>query len=352
MLRGGMMRDRVETTPRILAVGTATPRERFTQAEILRWTGYTDPLRRGFFLRSGIKHRRLFLDRETFTPDETVDQLNARFERGSLELGCQAILACLEQGRVVPQEIDFLATTTCTGRLCPSLDTRFIRALRMRHDIQRVHVGDTGCASGVVALEQAFNYIKAHPAGRALVVSAEICSATYYLDDTPETAVANAIFADGAAAVLVAGAGDGVALVEKRTLLRPEYLDLMGFIYPGGRPRILLSKEIRHVAAVMLEELSASMLAENGLKRRDIRFWVLHSAGRRVLEKAKDLLGLTDRDLRFSRQVLRNFGNMSSATVLFVLDAVLRSREPRPGDWGILAALGPGFAAEGLLLRW
>ncbi len=346
------MRNREETTPRILAVGTATPEERFTQTEILKWTGYTDALRQGFFLKSGIEHRHLFLDRETFTPDETVDQLNARFERGSLELGCRAILACLEQKGFSPQEIDFLVTTTCTGRLCPSLDTRFIRALGMRQDIQRVHVGDTGCASAVVALQQAFNYVKAHPRGRALVVAAEICSATYYLDDGLETAVANAIFADGAAATLVAGAGDGVALLEKRTLLKPEYLDLMGFTYPGGRPRILLSKEIRHIAAEMLKELSETMLVENGLKRRDVRFWVLHSAGRRVIEKAKDLLELSDRDLRFSCQVLRNFGNMSSATVLFALDAVLQSKEPRPGDWGVLAALGPGFAAEGFLLRW
>ncbi|MFQ5803149.1 MAG: 3-oxoacyl-[acyl-carrier-protein] synthase III C-terminal domain-containing protein [Candidatus Methylomirabilales bacterium] len=140
--------------------------------------------------------------------------------------------------------------------------------------------------------------------------------------------------------------------MEKRTLLRPEYLELMGFTYPGGWPRILLSKEIRHVVADMLRELSETILAENGLKRRDVRFWVLHSAGRRVIEKAMDVLELSEGDLRFSRQVLRNFGNMSSATVLFVLDAVLQSKEPRPGDWGVLAALGPGFAAEGLLLRW
>lgn len=341
-----------DITPKILAVGTATPEERFTQAELLPWTGYTDSRRQGFFLNSEITHRYLFLDRKTFVPDETVDELNARFERGSVELGCRAILACLAQRGITPQEIDFLVTTTCTGRLCPSLDTRFIRALQMRHDVQRVHVGDTGCASGVVALQQAYNYIKAHPTALALVVAAEICSATYYLDGTLETAVANAIFSDGAAAVLVAGAGAGVAMIEKRTLLRSEYLDLMGFTYPEGRPRILLSKEIRNIAARMLGELSEAMLTHNGLKQADVRFWVLHSAGRRVIEKAQDALGLSNRHLRFSRWVLRNFGNMSSATVLFVLDAVLRSDEPRPGDWGILAALGPGFAAEGILLRW
>ena len=346
------MRRREETIPRIVGVGTALPTPRFTQDEILRWTGYADPVRQGFFLRSGIRHRHLYLDRESFTPDETVDQLNTRFEQGSLDLGCRAIRACLGPQGLGPRQIDFLATTTCTGRLCPSLDTRFIRALGMRQDVRRVHVGDTGCASGVVALQQAATYVAAYPTARALVVAAEICSATYYLDDALETAVANAIFADGAAAVLVAGTGDGVALVDHRTLLRPEYLDLMGFTYPGGRPRILLSKEIRHIAAGMLKELSEAMLLDHGLKRADVRFWVLHSAGRRVIEKAKDLLDLTDQDLRFSREVLRNFGNMSSATVLFVLDAVLRSEEPRPGDWGLLAALGPGFAAEGFLLRW
>ncbi|MFQ5801352.1 MAG: type III polyketide synthase [Candidatus Methylomirabilales bacterium] len=340
------------TTPRILAVGTATPGERFTQAELLQRVGYTDPLRQGFFLNSGIKHRYLCVDRKTFVPRETVDQLHGRFVQGSLELGSRAIRACLGQTGVAPQEVDFLVTTTCTGRLCPSLDTRFMRALQMRRDTQRVHVGDTGCASGVVALQQAFNYIKAHPEGRALVVAVEICSAAYYLDDSLETAVANAIFSDGAAAALVTGSGAGMALLQSRTLLRTEYLDLMGFTYPGGRPRILLSKEIRHIAGAMLKELGEAMLADNGLKQRDVRFWVLHSAGRRVIERARDLLGLTEADLRFSRQVLQSFGNMSSATVLFVLDAVLRSHEPAPGDWGVLAALGPGFAAEGLLLRF
>ncbi|MGH7424853.1 MAG: 3,5-dihydroxyphenylacetyl-CoA synthase DpgA, partial [Candidatus Methylomirabilales bacterium] len=105
-----MMKGNEGTTPRILAVGTATPAERFTQTEVLRWAGYTDPVRRGFFLRSGIEHRYLFLDRETFAPNETFDQLNARFERGSLELGCRAIQACLEQQRITPQQIDFLVT--------------------------------------------------------------------------------------------------------------------------------------------------------------------------------------------------------------------------------------------------
>jgi alkylresorcinol/alkylpyrone synthase len=126
----------------------------------------------------------------------------------------------------------------------------------------------------------------------------------------------------------------------------------MGFTFPGGRHRVRLSKEIRRIAPGMMEEVATRLLKDHGLRREDVRFWVLHSAGRRVIERAQTALGLPDADLAFSREVLRRYGNMSSATVLFVLDEVLRTGAPRPGDWGVMVALGPGFAAEGALLRW
>jgi alkylresorcinol/alkylpyrone synthase len=248
--------------------------------------------------------------------------------------------------------VDFLATTTCTGRLCPSLDAHLIRALGFREDVQRVHVGDTGCASAIVALQQAHNYLRGHPGHRALVVASEVCSATYVLDDALETAVANAIFADGAGAVLLGTEGDGVGVVGHRTLIRSEHLDRMGFDFPGGRYRVRLSKEVRRIAPAMMEELALRLLKDHGVRQEEVRHWVLHSAGRRVIERAQAALGLPDGDLVHSREVLRRFGNMSSATVLFVLDEVLRSGRPRPGDWGLMIALGPGFAAEGALLRW
>jgi predicted naringenin-chalcone synthase len=339
-------------TPRILAVGTAVPAVRFAQADLLAVAGYPDPLRRNFFLHSEIEGRHLFVDPERPRTDETVDELAARFREGSLSLGSQAIRACLEQADVDVASIDFLATTTCTGRLCPSLDAHLIRALGFREDVQRVHVGDTGCASAMVALQQAHNHLRAFPGHRALVVAVEVCSATYFLDEAPETAVANAIFADGAAAALLGTEGDGVAVVGHRTLIRSEHLDRMGFTFPGGRHRVLLSKEIRRIAPAMMEEVATRLLKDQGLIQQDVRFWVLHSAGRRVIERAQVAFGLADADLAYSRAVLRRFGNMSSATVLFVLDEVLRSGRPRPGDWGMMVALGPGFAAEGALLRW
>ena len=338
--------------PRIISVSTANPPHRFTQEETLRMAGYRDRLRTGFFLNSGIDGRFLAIDPERFRPDETVDDLNDRFAAASRDLATRVVSDCLERNGLRPGDIDFLATTTCTGRLCPSLDARLIRDLKMRPDIQRVHVGDTGCASAVVALQQAWNHLRAFPDHTALVVPVEICSATYYLDDDPETAVANAIFADGAAAVLLRCSGPGVKVISHSTRIEAEYLDRMGFTYPGGRPRILLSKEIRGLAGRMMRDLAGEILEKESLKKRDIRFWVLHSAGRRVLDRAARLLEFQGPELEFSRRVLQRFGNMSSATVLFVLKEILDSGKPVSGDRGILMSLGPGFAAEGLLLEW
>jgi len=126
----------------------------------------------------------------------------------------------------------------------------------------------------------------------------------------------------------------------------------MGFTFPAGRQRILLSKDIRHIATEMIAEWTEVALKDRGLQRTDIRHWILHSAGQRVLERAQRDLGFSDADLAAPRAVLRQYGNMSSATVLFVLREVLERRRPAPGDWGVMLALGPGFAVEGAILRW
>jgi alkylresorcinol/alkylpyrone synthase len=338
--------------PKVLAVATATPPHFFPQDRLAALAGYADPQRAGFFSRSGIEGRYLYLDPDRVRTDESVDQLNDRFRRGALELGRMAALRCLLRAGWEARDLDFLATTTCTGRLCPSLDAHLIGELGCRSDIQRVHVGDTGCASAMVALQQAANHLAAFPRHRALVLAVEICSAAYYLDDRLESAVAHAIFADGASALALGTQGAGPSLVCHRTLFRSEHLPAMGFSYPGGRPRIILSKEVRKIGGSMIREMALALLAAQGLKKADIRFWILHSAGRRVIEQAQRLLDLDEAAVAFSRSVLRRFGNVSSATVFFVLDEVVRTAHPAPGEWGVMIALGPGFAAEGALLRW
>lgn len=338
--------------PKITAVATATPAHRFDQAELLALAGYVDPRRRGFFEQSDIEGRCLYIDPATFRPNESVDELQARFAAGAMALGEQAVRRVLANAGWRATDVDFIATTTCTGRLTPSLDARLVAQLGCRGDVQRVHVGDTGCASAVVALQQAWNHLRAFPDHRALVVAVEICSAAYFLDDRMETAVAHAIFADGAGALAMSGEGAGPTIVEHRTLFRSEHLDAMGFAYPGGRPQVILSKDVRRIGAQMMGEMAQALMATHGLKREDVAHWILHSAGRRVLDRARVLLDLRDEQLAHSRGVLRRYGNMSSATILFVLEEMLRADIAVPGDWGVMIGLGPGFAAEGALLRW
>ncbi len=338
--------------PRVAAVATALPPHRFTQADLLALAGYGDAQRRGFFEHSDIESRYLCIDPTRFEPPESVDALQARFRAGALALGEAAARQGLARAGWSPAELDFLVTTTCTGRLTPSLDAHLIARLGCRADVQRAHIGDTGCASAMVALQQAWNHLRAFPGHRALVIAVEVCSAAYYLDHRLESAVAHAIFADGAGAVALSVDGTGPAIVAHRTLFRSEHLDAMGFEYPGGRPRVVLSKDVRRIGPVMLKEMAHTLMSAQGLKREDIRHWVLHSAGRRVLERAASLLELGDAEMVHARSVLRAYGNMSSATILFVLDQTLRAESPMPGDWGLMIGLGPGFAAEGALLCW
>jgi alkylresorcinol/alkylpyrone synthase len=185
-----------------------------------------------------------------------------------------------------------------------------------------------------------------------VVVAVEICSAAYFLDDRLESAVAHAIFADGAGALAVSGEGEGPAIVGHQSLFRSEHLPAMGFEFPGGRQRVVLSKDVRRIGAAMMKEMADSLMVSQGLKKDDVRHFVLHSAGRRVIEQARRLMELDDSQVAHSRVVLKRFGNMSSATVVFVLEETLNSGQPVAGDWGLMIALGPGFAAEGALLRW
>jgi 3,5-dihydroxyphenylacetyl-CoA synthase len=336
--------------PRIVGVGTAVPQYRYSQQQLLDMGG-RDRIRETFFLNSDIDYRHLYFE-PGFNAQETMDQMQDRARKGAAELGGQAIRKCLNRAGAEPSSVDFLSTATCTVTMCPQLDTLFIRDLKLRPSTQRAHIGDTGCAAAMVALQAAWNHVRAFPEHKAVSAAVEICSAALYRDGSVEAALGEAIFADGCGAVLLASQGAGFEVVSHKTLILSEHIGVTGFNFPEGRRRLVLSREVPAVGAEALAELTGSLLAEHGLKKSDIRFWILHSAGRRVLDRAKGTLGLDEEDLRFSRDVFRNFGNMSSATVLFVLEQVMTSGLPQPGDMALMAAMGAGFAAEAALLRW
>jgi 3,5-dihydroxyphenylacetyl-CoA synthase len=343
--------------PRVRAIGTANPPHRFSQEEVYRLAGYKSRRILDIFLNSDIDHRHLYIDPESFNADETPDELNARFLRGAMEIGCLATRRCLNAAGLSPRDVDLFLVCTCTGYVCPDVGTRLIGHLQLREDVQRAPLIGLGCAGAVPTLQRAWDFTRAHPGRRALMLAVEICSASYYIDDSLETVVGNAICADGAAALLLSaegGNGDArlPAVVDVQSYLDTDQRDKVGFGQNEGKLRIILHSSIRDLAAGMMERAIDPLLERNGLTRRDVRFWVAHPGGRKVIDNVQQQLGLTDEQLRFSRSILRNFGNMSSPTVLFVLDEVAREGEPRAGDWGVMVALGPGMAAEAALLRW
>jgi predicted naringenin-chalcone synthase len=333
-----------------------------TQEEVYALMGYTSPRVRQIFLNSDIAYRHFWADPKTFTPTESADQLLARYREGAMHLACLAARDALAAAGLSASQVDCILVASCTGYLCPDLATLLGGHLELRSDVQRGALLGHGCAGALPLLQRASDYARAHPGRRVLAIAVEICSAAYYIDTSLETVIGNAICADGAAAVVLqapaeAESADGDSrpaprIVAFQSVLDPSQLDKVGFEQRGGKLRIVLAAEIRDLAGPIIERCLEGLLVPKGLRREDVRFWILHPGGRKVLDAAASRLGLSEEHLRRSRHVLRNFGNMSSPTVLFVLDDVLRSGQPRPGDYGVLLALGPGFAAEAALLRW
>jgi 3,5-dihydroxyphenylacetyl-CoA synthase len=341
--------------PQILSLGTANPPSRLTQQQCFEATGYKGERIRKMFLNSDIEFRHFYFEGSP-NLDEDSDQRNQRYLNGAVNTGCRAIANCLDSANAAVHDVDFLAVCTCTGYVCPDVGSRLIAHMGFRKNVQRDSIVGLGCAGAIPAMQRAVDFVRANPGRKALMLAVEICSACYYVDQTLETVVGNAICADGAAAMLFGSSGKDAPkyprIVDFETFLDTDHIEEVGLQHRGGKLRIVLGISIQHLAARMIESALDPLLARNGLSRSDIRFWVVHPGGRKVIDRVQSHFGMTEHQLRFSRTVLRNYGNMSSPTVMFVLDEVVRNGDPLPGDWGAMIALGPGMAAEAALLQW
>jgi polyketide synthase Type III len=356
-------RDEARLGPAILSLGTSLPASRYSQEEIYTMAcshaeSYRNPRVRQLFMNSDIEYRHLYLNGMDVTVLETSDELHERFRRGATEIGLQAIETCLTRGNIDVSDIDFVVVATCTGYLCPGLSPILIKELGIRNDAQRADLVGMGCAGAMPALQRAYDFVAAHPEKKALLLTVEICSACYYFDDSLETMVGNAICADGAAAAVIGMASRRVVprISGFRTWLEPSLLESVGFVQREGKLRIVLSKDIRDLAGGMARGVVETLLEEHGVRKDEIAHWIIHSGGRKVIDAIQRELTLTDEQVSRSRHVLRHYGNMSSPTVLFVLEEVFRpsngNTPPAAGDLGVMLAMGPGLAVEAALLRW
>jgi alkylresorcinol/alkylpyrone synthase len=243
-----------------------------------------------------------------------------------------------------------------TGISSPSIDALLINQMGLCRNIRRVPIFGLGCVAGAAAISRAADYVRAYPDQAALVLSVELCSLTLQREDVSMANLISAgLFGDGAAAVIVAGADCGLSgpsILATRSVFYPNTEEMMGWDVSEKGFRIVLSREIPDLVRKNLAHDLDNFLAERGLTRSDIGSWALHTGGPKILEATAEALGLKNGELDVSWQCLRRTGNLSSASVLVVLEEVMKNRRPEPGTLGLLAAMGPGFCSEFVLLKW
>jgi alkylresorcinol/alkylpyrone synthase len=273
-----------------------------------------------------------------------------------LEIGEQALCKALAGAGVQPNQLSAIFVTSVTGIAAPSLDARLVNRMGLSRNIKRIPIFGLGCVAGAAGIARAADYVRGYPDQTAALLSIELCSLTLQRDDLSMAHLISALlFGDGAAATVVAGddvESDGPEILATKSVFYPNTERTMGWDISEKGFRIVLSPDVpdtvlRHLGADVDE-----FLGEQGLQRSDVKSWVMHTGGPKVLEATAEALGLTKRDLEASWECLRKVGNLSSTSVLLVLEDVYKNRRPEPGALSILAAMGPGFCSELVLLRW
>jgi len=292
-------------------------------------------------------------------PEEVFSELsfekrNDIYIREVIKLGKECLSVALGQANWQPKDLDFIITVSCTGIMIPSLDAYLINALGLRQDIVRLPVTEMGCAAGVSGIIYAKNFLKANPGKRAAVVAVESPTATFQLNDfSMANIVSAAIFGDGAACVLLSSdeADEGPEIVAEEMYHFYEAEDMMGFKLTDSGLQMVLDVEVPETIASHFPEIIHPFLSKNGMGIADINHLIFHPGGKKIIQVVEELFGALGKNIDQTKEILRQYGNMSSATVLYVLQRYLETNPP-PGETGLMLSFGPGFSAQRILLKW
>jgi alkylresorcinol/alkylpyrone synthase len=287
---------------------------------------------------------------------QTWGEANNVWIEVGLELGEKALCHALVAAGIEPRDLGAIFVTSVTGIAAPSLDARLINRMGLSSNIKRIPIFGLGCVAGAAGVSRAADYVRAYPDQAAALLSIELCSLTLQRDDISMAHLISAmLFGDGAAAAVVVGDevdSDGPEILATKSVFYPNTERVMGWDISEKGFHIVLSPEVPDTVVKNLGRDVDEFLAEQGYRRSDIHSWVMHTGGPKVLEATATALDLTEKDLEASWKCLRKVGNISSTSVLLVLEDVYRHRRPEPGGLSIMAAMGPGFCSELLLLRW
>lgn len=300
--------------------------------------------------------RHLAIPPEKYYELETWGKANDVWIEVAQELGEQALCRALHHAGLDSKELGALFFTSVTGISSPSIDALLINRMGLQKNIKRVPIFGLGCVAGAAGIARCADYVRAYPGQSAALVSVELCSLTIQREDlSVANLISSGLFADGSAAVIVTGSevkATGPEILATRSVFYPKTEEMMGWKVTEKGFRITLSPEVPTLIRENLGQDVDAFLADHGHKRSDIGSWVLHTGGPKVLEATAAALELNNGQLDASWECLKRVGNLSSASVLVVLEDVMRNRRPDPGTLGILAAMGPGFCSELVLLKW
>jgi predicted naringenin-chalcone synthase len=347
-----------------LGIGTATPPARYTKADCLAafeksdWFGRLDG-RSHFIARSvlqrdnGIEARRLAVDSldEVFTIDP--DTLARRFLAHAPALAAQAGARALASAGVEPLLIDAVVVSTCTGYVCPALSGHVVERLGLRGNLLAFDLVGQGCAAALPNLQLARALLDSGACEHVLSICVEVCSAAMYLDNDPGVLISACLFGDGAGAAVLSGTASGqgrrIEWKDSASLIEPGQRSALMFEQRSGMLRNILTRAVPALASDYAQRVLETVLERAGLHSGEVSGWIMHAGGRDVLQALAQRLELRPEDLRYSAAMLREFGNLSSAFVYFVLDAALADNAP--GGWWWLSSFGAGFSCHGALLE-
>jgi alkylresorcinol/alkylpyrone synthase len=348
---------------KIVSVGSAFPKNYYPQmvlSEALKkyWKGRLnnpDVVDR-MHAHAEIDGRFLALPVDAYYEMTTWGQANNAWIECAQDLGQQALCQALAGIGLTPQDIDALFVVTVTGVASPSLDARLVNLMDMSPRIKRIPIFGLGCVAGAAGIARAADYVRAFPHHIAALLSVELCSLTLQKEDVSmANLISSALFGDGAAAAIVAGSErnyPGAEILDTRSVFYPHTEHIMGWDVSEKGFQIVLSPTLPQLIVDHLGQDVDAFLADHGLARKDIGRWILHTGGPKILEATGAALGLPKEALDASWESLRKVGNLSSASVLLVLEEVFKRRRPEAGTYSLLAAMGPGFCSELVLLKW
>jgi predicted naringenin-chalcone synthase len=355
------MKDRQETASgaHIASVATATPPCTLDQAELerlahLHYKERLSPrsmsLMHAFFAHPSIKKRSFAIGNVEGLVDEDLDARVARFTHWSQELSAQAITKALAQAGLSAGDVAGLVVNTCTGYICPGISTYLIEKLGLSRSLRVYDLVGSGCGGAIPNLEISGSLVRQGGDGVVVSVSVEICTATFRMEDDLNLLLSNALFGDGAAAAVLWTKPRGYELVASASRHVPEQRESIRYVHKQGQLYNQLSLRLPDMVRKAAAQVVADVLVPRSLKPKDIKHWALHSGGEKIINAVRDEIGLSEEQVRATRSVLSEYGNMSSPTVWFVLREI-EQRGVAPGEWCIMVGFGAGLSAHAFLLR-